>query len=189
MLNNTKTKIVEWTLFFVLCIIATYFMRGVMEKYFSEKTSFTQTEKLMEELPTIVFCFSNKYSTSTKYEYGSDFKLSYVLWFGFESHNIFLKEDKNSTLLKEIVHLEKMRGYFGNCFKVTTILTQMQCIKQYTYSSFWLYFNETLIDKDMPVLKVHFTSAKNAYGVVRIMWKDGKAAKNQIERGKYSARI
>ena len=48
----------------------------------------------------------------------------------------FLEEDKNSTILSEIVHLEKMKGYFGNCFKVTTICINIQHVLTFHWLTF-----------------------------------------------------
>ena len=58
MFTKKQTKIIEWISFLGLCILAIYFMWGVMGKFLSNKTSFTQTEEPMKELPTIVFCSS-----------------------------------------------------------------------------------------------------------------------------------
>ena len=49
-------------------------MYGVLVKFFSGKTSFTQSEEPIKELPTIVICFSKPYLRKTQYEYGLDFK-------------------------------------------------------------------------------------------------------------------
>ena len=186
MVTKKQTKIIEWISFLGLCILAIYFMWGVMGKFLSNKTSFTQTEEPMKELPTIVFCFSKVGSYETEYEYGSDVEINYGLFVTYgEYHNVTLKEGENTTLLSETVHLEKLRGYLGNCYKIITMLSDMKLLKQYTYSAFKVYFNESIINKDKPTLKVYFTSKRNAYGAISVMWKDGKVARNQIEKGTY----
>ena len=58
--HTTKSfKIIELILFLGLCVLSAYFMREVLDKYFSGQTSFTQSEEPLYEYPTITFCFIN----------------------------------------------------------------------------------------------------------------------------------
>ena len=52
-------QVIEWTLYFGLCGVSAIFMNGVLEKYLSRKTSFTQSERPIKELPSVLLCFSN----------------------------------------------------------------------------------------------------------------------------------
>ena len=73
-------KVIEWCLFFGLCGLSAVFMRGVLNKFFSGKTSFTQSEDHIKELPTVTLCFSMPNTRMTEYEYGSDFKIDYQVY-------------------------------------------------------------------------------------------------------------
>ena len=70
-------QIIEYILFFALCGLSGVLMYGVLDKFFSGKTNFSQSEESIMELPTITFCFSNHNSSIKKYEYGSNFKIEY----------------------------------------------------------------------------------------------------------------
>ena len=50
--------VIEWILFFGLCGLSGVFMHGVLHNFFSGKTSFSESEEVMKELPTVVLCFS-----------------------------------------------------------------------------------------------------------------------------------
>ena len=90
MLNVTHTKhcfiFIEWTLFFGLCGLSAVFMKEVLEKFYTEKTSFTKSEEPITEFPTISLCFSKSYTMKNgatgynrTYEYGPDFKIRFSL--------------------------------------------------------------------------------------------------------------
>ena len=74
-------RVIEWILYFCLCGISVFFMYGVLDKFFSGKTSFAYYDESVKELPTIIFCFSKSDSTKTEYEYGSDFKILYQIFY------------------------------------------------------------------------------------------------------------
>ena len=73
-------KVIEWCLFFGLCGLSGFFMRGVLNKFFSGKTSVTQSEDHIKELPTVTLCFSMPSTQTTEYKYGSDFKIDYQVY-------------------------------------------------------------------------------------------------------------
>ena len=71
-------QVIEYFFFFMLCGLSVYFMHGVLDKFFSGKTSISQSEEPMKELPTIMICFSKSNSRITKFEYGLDFIIQYL---------------------------------------------------------------------------------------------------------------
>ena len=80
--HQTKyIQVIEWTLYFGLCGLSVFFMYGVLEHFFSGKTSFSQYDEPIMELPTIMLCFSKSDSMKTEYEYGSDFKILYKIYY------------------------------------------------------------------------------------------------------------
>ena len=110
---------IEWILYFGLCGLSAFFMHGVLEKFFSGKTSFTLSEESVKELPTFMLCFSNSNLSNIEYEYGTDFKIKFQTSYRNSYPYVFLKEGGNSTLLGETIRLEKITTmYLGNCYKI-----------------------------------------------------------------------
>ena len=178
MLSTSLTKyikLIEWVLYFCLCIISAFFMWEVLDKFFSGKSSFTQSEEPIKESPTVTICL-----TKPELEFGKDFEIEYGQHGQDGKFLLFLKEHESSYVLKSEVILEKIATvYFGNCYKVTSKSDSF--VKHYT--SFTLYFNQSILNDDLPNLKVYFTSEKNSYGVVGNVWIDGKVKYSLINAG------
>ena len=82
-------QVIEYILFFGLCLLSVVFMHGVLDKFFSGKTSFSQTEDYIKELPTIVICLNKPNSSKIEYEYGSDLQI----WYEMRSRHLFARFD------------------------------------------------------------------------------------------------
>ena len=187
MLNNQQfkcLKMLEWVIFFGLCCLSVFFMSGVLDKFISGKTGFAQSEEPIKELPTITFCFSEtKTSKLVEYEYGQDFKIEYRIWFGSDNNTVILEEGKNSTLLGEIVSLNKVMArphdIFKTCYMINSISDSL--IKDMTEIN--LHFNDSISFSDIPSLEIYITSKKNAYGaVMQNYWKNGNVIISKIEK-------
>ena len=177
--------VIEWILFFGLCGLSGVFMHGVLYNFFSGKTSFSESEEVLTELPTVVFCFTKLIGTKNvypEYEYGSDFKVEYRLYIDAKRPSVFLKEGEN-TILGEHIHLETIKTlYRGNCFKFTSSFAMnYHIIKKWTH--FKLYFSNSFSQEDLPTSQIFMTSEKNSYGIVINEWMNGKAMKTQIKKG------
>ena len=166
-------KAIEWILFFVLCGISAVFMYGVLDKFFSGKTSFTQSESSIKELPTITLCFSNPDSRKTDYEYGSDFKIVYKSY--NRQQSIILNEGENPELLGKIIHLENLTTlYMRKCYKLTPVLVNDYVMELFKRTEVFLHFNESITFEDLPSLRIYITSEINSDGVVLNRWVNGK---------------
>ena len=184
--------VIEYSLFICLCGLSVYFTQGVLDKFFSEKTSIALSEEPINELPSIMICFEKPNSRGTEYQYGSDFKILYLIVGPTNSNNLpfaghlseELKEGENSTLFDEIVYLEKIITIHGtHCFKLTSVLTNKFTIMHYT-QQIYLYFNESINEENLPTsLKIIVTSEKNAYGVVYGIWYNGKIFQTRVDKG------
>ena len=182
MQKGTRVKyfiILEWTLYIGLCGLATYFMWGVLKKYFSRQSSFSQYEEPISELPTITFCFIKPQTKKTEYDYGTDFEIGYRIYEGIKpTKTMILKEGKNN-LFGSTINLQKiLTFYLGNCYKTSKLNTSI-----YKYEDYSVYFNESIPENDLPSLKTYFTSEQNSYGVVSATWRNGKVVKMQIDKG------
>ena len=57
--NSKYFKVIEYIFFVVFWGLSIYFMYGVLEKFFAGKTSISQSEEYIKELPSITLCFMN----------------------------------------------------------------------------------------------------------------------------------
>ena len=176
-------KFIEWTLFLGLCGISAIFMWGVLEKFFSGKTSFTQVEEPIKELPTITLCLSMPDSRKIEYQYGKDFEITYRISAENSRYSIILKEGGKSFIFGEELYLEKfITVHFKNCYKIRSILSNGYMIKDSTIIK--INFNTSINKGDLPLsLQSFFTSENNAYGIVTYMWKNGKVTRIHINKG------
>ena len=160
-------------------------MYGVLDKFFSGKTSFTQSEEPIKELPTIVICFTKTNSRKSEYDYVFDFKIKYrIADKDYNSEEIFLREGTNK-LFEEILWFEKVITlYQGKCYKLTSMLSYKYTTKHFT--DIMIYFNDSISEEDLPTTSdIFITSEKNSYGVVFSDWMSGKVMKASIVRGMY----
>ena len=182
MSTNTQVKYlryIEWILFFGLCFLSTYFTWGVFVKFFDGQTSFSQYEVPITEIPTVTFCFIKTDMPQTKYEYGTDFRIEYLYEGGLKPHiSIFLAKGDNSNALEETVNVQKLITFLmGYCYKISVANPSV------THSrGFYIHFNESINEKDLPSIKVYVTSEENAYGVVMNKWRNGKLATTEINK-------
>ena len=176
MLQNSRVfyfKIIEWIFFIGLSCLSIILMWNVLDKFSSKKTSFTQYEDKITELPTIVICYLDK-KDSVRYQLASDFNIQYV----GPGPNIldelfnptFLKEGKNYLNSSNIfVYLEKINAHLsGRCYKITALSDAIVFAKYFLR----IYFNDSI--KDLPALKgtIHKLCYQNKYSN-RILQKQG----------------
>ena len=148
MSNSKQTKlfkVIECTLFVGLCGLSGFFMWGVLDKFFSGKTSFTQSEEPIKELPTLTICFTKPESRKIEYEYDLDFRIEYKI--SNSINTTFLKEGEKTTIFEGLIYLNKIQTmYFGNCYKISTVPNTKNMLNHWRL--FFLNFNETIIDND-----------------------------------------
>ena len=181
MKQDSYIKSLEWILYICFCCLSAFLMWGVLDKFISGKTNFTNSEEPLKELPTITLCFSNSDSTKTVYEYGQDFKIEYHFYTKDDKTSLLLIEGKNLTIFDEFVSLNKViSSKMGNCYKFSHVFNNPTI---YQYSAFFIYFNKSYVLDDTLKLKLFFTSEKNAFGSTIKKWKDGNVAKIKIDKG------
>ena len=159
-------KIIEWNVFIILLALSGYFMYEVLEQYISGKSSFAQSEKQITELPTMTFCFSSngEYDGDVEYQYGTDFKIEYLIEWPPKSFG-FLEVSKEIHKFNEIITFEKLiTSYSGSCYKVSA---KGMSIEKGKYTILLLHFVKTVPYDKLPHVKVYITSEENSYGVVR----------------------
>ena len=153
-------KFIEWILFVGLCALSGVFMGGVLDKFFSRKTSFTQSEEPIKELPVLMICFTKPESRKTDYEYDKDFTIEYGTQ--YSKNSTFIVEEAKTTIFQGILYLSKFQTfYMGNCYKITIEPNTENMLNH--WRKFFLNFNETIRDFELPLTDIYVTSENNAY--------------------------
>ena len=185
-------KLLEWILFFGLCIVSYLFMRGVLDKYESKNSSFHQYEKDINENPTIVMCFSphEKKSNNTLYnnsawlwanqfKLGVDFDMYYfsagydmdwqLIYMGNNSFGTAKESENQNEGFFEVTHL--FTDINGLCYKARIL---SEDAKVGFFHQFDIEFKSSIPIENIPKLQVFITSEVNSYGVTYNEWYDGK---------------
>ena len=185
-------KLLEWILFFGLCIVSYLFMRGVLDKYESKNSSFHQYEKDINENPTIVMCFSphEKKSNNTLYnnsawlwanqfKLGVDFDMYYfsagydmdwqLIYMGNNSFGTAKESENQNEGFFEVTHL--FTDINGLCYKARIL---SEDAKVGFFHQFDIEFKSSILIENIPKLQVFITSEVNSYGVTYNEWYDGK---------------
>ena len=68
----------------------------------------------------------------------------------------------------------------GNCYKITIEPNTENMLNH--WRKFFLNFNETISDDELPLTNIYVTSENNAYGVVANTWMDGKLMDIKLEK-------
>ena len=97
--------------------------------------------------------------------------------------NTTLIEGEYSTVSTQILYVKKIATcfYYETCYQITTKSDVF--IKHYTI--FGLHINESIPYDELPHIKIHITSEKNAYGVIANAWTNGRVLNihTQIQNG------
>ena len=183
--NENCIKILEWIIFLGLCSLSFYFMRGVLEQYFSNDTSFKHSEVILKERPTIVICFTSiiengqKKHFTSKYILGKDFHITY------QNKNLSIGQEQEAKNLKEIetVTLKEISntGSYGNCYR---IVSQILVMDPAEWKAIQVTFDQLIPMKILPKIKFFMSSSDNVYGIYSNQWFDGKIY--EIDIGKSS---
>ena len=183
--QDTTLRSLEWFLFFGLCGLSAYFMLEVLDKFFSEDTSFKVYEEPIDKIPTLTLCVSELTlgaRDTTVYEYGIDFNITYLhtfldqgKWLG-DSVNLIegtnYLASTNNVSYNRIVYFTKLStAWSGICYKINEVTSLIQD-GEWRYIN--MYFNKTLSRENLPSWRLYFTSEKNAYGILRNWWFDGE---------------
>ena len=127
----------EWVLFIVLCIISIGFSYGVLDNFFSMRTSFSQNEEPVYDYPIIGIVFKRKFSKVNLADVeihiahglkGGDLNGLKKLEIG-ENH--FHNEEHNKT---ETILLENFKTFQDRsklCFTIVTIHHIGHCIQMF----------------------------------------------------------
>ena len=145
--------------------------------YFSKATSFKVYDEDVKELPTFTICHDPILKIL---EFGKDFFINYG------KSNISLMEGINNVQFNdfnEVVTLEKLITYqYGTCYMVSTNKEHQQYSTEGGYEIFYLYYNDNMLNEDIPTAKIFIASKENSYGVSNSYWVEGKVMKFDMDK-------
>ena len=162
-----------WIIFLGLCFVSLFLTKEVFLKYISFDSTFKSSEQPLNDLPSIVFCFS---PSNNSYLLGERFtihKASFMNLSPSVKEKYKLKLGNNPNF--EIHISELLTTYGGICYKITSTTSK---VGKNDWHGFTLTFEPDTPSELLPVIVVHFTSEINSFGITRTFWLDGDVAIN-----------
>ena len=178
-LTQLTFKIIEWSFFITLCIIAGMFTKDVIQQFQAKKTIMAQSLIDITKLPTIVFCmnwglwnFSDKKTVNITYR---------IFPFQNERTHLLEKEPSHFKTTDETVMFEQINSW---CFKLNGTLGSSSTYTKGLERHITIEFSNELKEDVLPwEVSAYFTSEENHYGIFNFEWLDGKSFKQVIRLG------
>ena len=181
----SKEKLIRflyWVLYISLCFISGWFSSEGITNYFSQSTSFYQSEEINDKWPVITINLdgantSVKYGNNTWIYYGSGYNgleniPQKLLKFG---KNIFQYKKINKT---DIVFLDKYK-YYNGIFRIIP-LTKLS--EENPYGEIQII---TLKELHIDVVTIDFASLENSLGSIFSVWNDGRHLSYTIKKNHF----
>ena len=162
--QHKAIKIFEWILFVGFAIIAGWFASGVIDHFFSNRTSFSQYEGEITKYPVVVMTLKTK---------DPDLEINYrskgmKMWQKLEIGENHLLNDNNQTEKVLLDSLEDKRG--RRAFRIIHI-TPLSKKEVVPAGYIKMYVKGTKEDDN--VFHFHLTSLEKSPGFVDRIWRDG----------------
>ena len=179
-------KIVEWILYIGLCIVSGWFASGVLQKFFSNQTSFSQHEEKVSHYPVLTMVL---YLTATELK-TSDVEIKYYIAGMTTFHhlkigeNLLYNDKYNKT---EKVILDSPQDFYGlRVFRIIQTTQIIPCNCNLQQVGIELYHNVKNKTKSLfsESLFIYITSQQNSPGFTYRRWKDGKPLANILNKNK-----
>ena len=180
---NKIFKILEWILLIGFTILAGWFASGVLEQYFSHRTSFSQYEKEITDYPVISMVFLNRPALEVNLTnviinyYTIGMKTNQTLEIG---ENYFHNDEYNKT---QKVILECLETSVGNrAFRIihTTPILGKKGPRVQILNMFTKFEEQPSPFSDLVFF--YLTSLENSPGFAYTKWKDGKPLQITINK-------
>ena len=163
-------------IFLILLSLSIPILVQIFSQFFSESSTFKQSEEPIKEFPTITIC-----TPYASFEYGVDLNITISMYEDTypdpylidEGENIFhWNEDGNND---EIINLEQFYSPLaaGFCYKISKDIKYTIKTMDDGYNTITLNFNESISYEDLPNVDIFLTSQKNSPGVLHYEWMDG----------------
>ena len=160
---NRILPILRVIIFSLLLTLSVLILRGVVDQFFSEDSTFKIYDGKIDKYPTITIC-----THKLKLEYDVDFNIT----FGTTKYTYYL--DMIGSY--EDIKLEQFYSYLisGFCYKITRNMSNAIKNMDDGYTEITLYFNKSITYSELPDLEFYLTSEKNSFGAVYFEWMEGK---------------
>ena len=159
-------------IFLILLSLSIPILVQIFSQFFSESSTFKQSEEPIKEFPTITIC-----TPYTSFEYGVNLNIS----MGMYDYEAFIEEGeyeyswKENGNFAEYITLENFQSLLvsGFCYKITKNITYEIAHMDDGYNSITLNFNKSIPYDELPDVDIFLTSEKNSPGVLKYEWMDG----------------
>ena len=185
--KDRSFKILEWILFIGFIITSGWFTSGVLQQFFSHKTSFSQSKEKVTTYPVVNIDFGHP-SSEVRIKYHSDGMDSTYLEMGENLlHNSWFNKN-------EKVILQRHKNIWNNkgirIIHATPILEKnlaqvnIQIESKKANETKWSWNN---IGKNLwsNLAYIYITSQKNSPGLTFYNWKDGKPLQIKMNKNTY----
>ena len=177
-------ELLEWILFILFIIIAGWFSSGVIQHFFSKKTSFSQYEVEIKKYPVISIIFvgykaSEVNLTNVKIFYHTKGMKGYHELQTGENHLHNERCNKTEIIIFEIFEDFKGRRVF-RIIHTTPILHKTPEVEIKTYTKLKMKngaFSDLVI--------FYLTSQENSPGIFDLTWKDGKPVRIIMDKNTF----
>ena len=126
----------------ILCAISVYVLLEVFKQFFSESSTFKQSEKPIEDFPTITICTPN-----SKLKYGVDLNIT----FGLHNYEYLISE--GDQIISNIsISLQIFNNFVisGSCYKLSKNIKEAIQILDDGYNTIRLSFNKSISYDELP---------------------------------------
>ena len=159
-------------IFLILLALSIPILAQIFSQFFSESSTFKQSEEPIKEFPTITIC-----TPYTSFEYGVNLNIS----MGMYDYEAFIEEGeyeyswKENANFVEYITLEKFQSLLvsGFCYKITKNITYDIIHMDDGFIWIYLSFDTSIPFDELPDLDIFLTSEKNSPGVLKYEWMDG----------------
>ena len=173
-ISKDKTfKIIEWILFIGFSIVAGFFASGVMQHFFSQKTSFSQLEEKITDYPVVIITAPSHSDVNL-----NNFKIKYwakgmkyppSLWKLELGENNFHNEIYNTTEKVILETVENCHGKRG--FRIIHATPQKD--RPEVWIKIYANFKKNPEDLFSNLVSFKLSSRKNSLGFFDNAWNDG----------------
>ena len=174
--SRNLVGIVDWILYFTLCLVSFGLTWSVFKQYLSKSSGFKVYESPITEHPTITFCFFKWRENGTAYNINFEYRKHFQVVMNYQKgRKYYLKIGANyHDQFQDRIELTLLQtAFYGTCYKISTTLSKQMVPGE--YYDFTISFNKTFLAyEDIPPVKIFFTSENNAYGITANEWRDGK---------------
>ena len=177
MAQNKVFKIIEWILFIVFIVASGFFVSGVLQQFFSRKTSFSQYKEKVTDYPVVSIILHRNASEFDPSDVKIKYKTSGMTDFQYLEigRNNLLNNNFNKTERVNLENLENIWKSKGFRIIHETSVLQMDFATIHIHME---YNAENKINsQESDLAYIFITSQKNSPGSSFYKWKDGKPLK------------